>query len=145
VKKLWVAILCLVIAAVVVVVAFRPAAKRHAEAVKCGNQTHAILFMARYEWASEHGGYLPSDLVSMSNELMTPKLLICPGDHERHPAPNWASVTASNNSYEIVTLGLRLGENNAVFLRCKIHGYTGYANDLVLDASGRIVKPNRRW
>jgi len=143
VKRLWVAILCVVAAAVVVVVAFGPAAKRHAEAVNCGNQTHAILFMACYEWASEHGGYLPSNLVSMSNELMTPKLLVCPSDHERHPAANWASVTVSNNSYEIVTPGLRFGESNAVFLRCKIHGYTGYANDILLDAAGGSVKPNR--
>jgi hypothetical protein len=88
---------------------------------------------------------MPSNLVSMSNELITPKLLVCPGDRERHPTGDWASVTASNNSYEIVTPGLRFGESNAVFLRCKIHGYKGYANDVLLDASGRSVKPNRLW
>ena len=58
---------------------------------------------------------------------------------------SWASVTVSNSSYEIVTPGLRFCESNAVFLRCKIHGYAGYANDILLDASGRSVKPNRLW
>ena len=86
---------------------------------------------------------MPSNLVSMSNELITPKPLICPGDHDRHPAANWSSVTTSNISYEVVTPGLRLGQSNAVFLRCKVHGYTGYANDILLDASGKIMKPNR--
>jgi hypothetical protein len=144
-RRVGVIILCLVVAALVAVVACGPAARRHAEAINCGNRTHVILFTACYDWANEHGGYLPSSLVSMSNELITPKLLICPGDHERHPAASWASVTASNNSYEVVTPGLRFGESNAVFLHCKIHGYTGYANDILLDASGRSVKPNRLW
>jgi hypothetical protein len=88
---------------------------------------------------------MPSNLVSMSNELITTKLLVCPGDHERHPAADWASVRASNRSYEIVTPGLRFGESNTLFLSCKIHGYNGYANDILLDASGKRVKPNRLW
>ena len=41
-KKLWVAILCLVVAAVVAVVAYGPAAKRHAEAVNCGKASQII-------------------------------------------------------------------------------------------------------
>ena len=137
--------LCLVVAALAAAIGCGTAAKRHAEAINCGNQAHVILFTACYEWANEHGGYMPSNLVSMSNELITPKLLVCPGDHEWHAAADWASVTTSNNSYEIMTPGLRFGESNSVFLRCKIHGYNGYANDILLDASGRNVKPNRLW
>jgi hypothetical protein len=145
IERRWMIILCLVAAAVVVVVAYGPAARRHAEAINCGNQAHVILFAACYEWANEHGGYMPTNLVSMSNELITPKLLVCPGDHDRHAATDWASVTANSNSYEIVTPGLRFGQSNAVFLRCKIHGYAGYANDVLRDAAGRNVKPNRLW
>jgi len=144
-RRVWLLILGLVVAAVGAVVAYGPAARRHAEAINCGNQAHVILFTACYDWANEHGGYMPSNLVSMSNELITPKLLVCPGDHERHAAADWASVTASNNIYEIVAQGLRVGESNAGFLRCKIHGYTGYANGVLFDASGRNVRPNRIW
>ena len=145
-KRRWAIIVCLVVVGIVLVlIASVPATRRHAEAINCGHQTHAILFSACYDWANEHGDYMPPNLVSMPNELSTPKLLIGPGDHERHTAADWASVTASSSSYEIVTPGLRFGQSNAVFLRCKIHGYTGYANDVLLDASGGNVKPNRLW
>jgi hypothetical protein len=50
VKKLWIAILCLAVAAVVVVVVCGPAAKQHAEAVNCGNQAYVILFTACYDY-----------------------------------------------------------------------------------------------
>ena len=47
-KKLWVAILCLVVFAIVVVVVYG-AARRHAQAISCGNQAHVILFTACYD------------------------------------------------------------------------------------------------
>jgi hypothetical protein len=129
----------------VLAIAAAPALKRHSEFVRCGNQIHAVLFVAALEWPTEHGGCLPTNFVSMSNELSAPVLLVCPADHSRHPATNWASLTSDNCSYELVTPGLHKGDSNGVFLRCKIHGYIGYADDRLLDACGRLVKPNRLW
>lgn len=110
---------------------------RHAEAVTCGNQMIAIGFGLRI-WADDNGdGYLPSDMLSMSNEVATPKILLCPSDYSRHAATNWSSFTSSNCSYEIVTKGLRAGDTNATFLRCPIHGY-------VLRADGAVFYGDRR-
>jgi hypothetical protein len=74
IEKLRIITLVLVVATLVAVTAYGPAAKRHAEAINCGNQAHVILFTACHEWANEHGGWMPTNLVSMSNELITPKL-----------------------------------------------------------------------
>lgn len=134
-----------VVLIVVVGFAALPAAKRHAEAVNCGNQMHSILLVASMIWPDEHDGHLPSDFLSMSNELATTKILVCPADHTRQAAASWSSFSAKHCSYEIVTPGLRKTDTNSVFLRCRIHGYSGFADDRLLDATGRLVRPQRLW
>jgi hypothetical protein len=129
-------VLVLVIAAMALVA---PLAKRKAESVSCGNYMASIGCAARL-WAGDHDGHLPSSLLSMSNELATPKILICPSDHSRKPAANWASFTDADSSYEIVTPGLQDGDTNGVFLRCKIHGHLGYADATVFDGVRRRTK-----
>jgi len=114
------------------------AAKRRANAVSCGNYMCSIGCAARI-WAGDHDGYWPSDLLSMSNELSTTKILICPGDDSRKPGP-WATFNPTQSSYEIVTPHLRDGDTNGVFLRCKIHGYLGYADGSVFDGVSRRAK-----
>lgn len=126
-------------------VAVLPAAKRHVEAVNCSNQMHSILCVASLLWPDEHDGHLPSNFISMSNELATTKILICPADHARRPAVSWLSVSSEHCSYEMVTPGLGKTDTNTVFIRCRIHGYTGYSDDRLLDASGRLVQPQRLW
>src|SRR6266404_210361 len=105
-------------------------AKHRAELLGCGNHMVSVGFAAR-SWAEENGGRLPPDLLSMSNEVITPKILICPGDHSRKPAASWTSFTPEQSSFEMVTPSLREGDTNAVFLRCKIHGTVGYADGSV--------------
>src|SRR5205809_7926300 len=90
------------------VVTATPALKRHNEFVRCENQLHAVLFVAALDWPGEHDGYLPTNFVSMSNELIMPQLLICPGDHSRHPATSWSSFSADHCDYEMGTPGLRI-------------------------------------
>jgi hypothetical protein len=76
----------------------------------------------------------------MSNELIMTKILICPAEHKRQPAASWASFTSENSSYEILVGGLRDGDTNGVFLRCKIHGHLGYADGTVFDGVRRRLK-----
>src|ERR1043166_3951704 len=116
-----------------------PAARRKAQSVECGNYMASIGCAARL-WARDHDGHLPSDLLSISNEVMATKILICPGDHSRHPAASWTTFAPANSSYEIVTSGLRAGDTNGVFLRCKIHGHFGYADATVFDGVRRRTK-----
>jgi len=144
--KRWLTILIVVFAVIAVAfIAALPALKRHAELVSCSNQMHAILFAAALLWPDEHGGHLPLDFLSMSNELVTPRVLVCPGDHLHQPATSWASFTTNNCSYEIVSPGLLKSDTNSIFMRCSIHGYVGYANDRLLDSSGKLIKPGRFW
>jgi hypothetical protein len=122
-----------------------PAFKRHAalkvraESDQCGNFMCSIGFAALF-WANDHHTNLPSDFLSMSNELTTPFILICPGDNSRRPATDWASFSTNNSSYEIVTLGLHAGDSNGVFLRCKVHGHLGYGDATVFDGERRRTK-----
>jgi len=122
-----------------------PALKRHVELVNCSNQMHAVLFASALLWPDEHNGHLPSDFLSMSNELGSPRILICPGDHLHQPATSWATFTTNNCSYEIVSPGLLKSDTNSIFMRCSIHGYVGYADDRLLDSSGKLIRPERFW
>jgi hypothetical protein len=99
----------------------------------------SIGFAARL-WADDHEDQLPSDFLSMSNELIITKILICPGDHLRLKAGNWTAFTSENSSYEIVTPGLRDSDTNGVFLRCKVHGNLGFADGTVFDGARRRLK-----
>ncbi len=132
---------CLIIAAVVA----RPGASRHAAMVNCGNQMHSILLVSTMLWPDEHDGRLPSDFLSMSNELATPKILICPGDRSRKAAASWSTFGPEHCSYQIVSPGVTKSSTNTVFLSCPIHGYVGYVDDRLLDSSGRLVRPQRTW
>jgi hypothetical protein len=117
-----------------------PSAKRRAESAACGNYMCSICIAAR-AWAMDGDGHLPSDFLSMSNEVSSPRILICPGDHSRRPPANWALWTPNQSSYEIVTLHLLDGDTNGVFLRCKVHrDHLGYADGTVFDGISRRTK-----
>ena len=116
-----------------------PAARRHIESVNCGNQMSSICFGARL-WAEEHDKQLPANLVSMSNEVIAVRILICSGDHERRAAKNWLSLTPENCSYEIVAPGLSVEESDTAFLRCKVHDHLGYSDGTVFDGRRRRAK-----
>jgi len=76
----------------------------------------------------------------MSNELATPKLLVCPGDRMRVPAKDWASLAPTNCSYEIVAPGMNADDTTNVYFRCKLHGHLGYADGTVFDGKRRRTK-----
>lgn len=113
--------------------------KRRAESVNCGNYMASIGCAVRL-WAEDNGGYLPTNFLSMSNELVATRILICPGDHLRKPAKDWGSLTPDNCSYEIVMPGMSEDDTTNVFFRCKIHGHLGYADGTVFDGIRRRTK-----
>lgn len=98
-----------------------PRAKRRAERIDCGKNLNAI-GTAAHLYAGRHAGHLPSDLISMSNELANPKIMICPADHSKPrvegwvPMDRWKPFNPADSSYEIVN------SPTGVFVRCKIHG-----------------------
>jgi len=74
-------------------------------------------------WAIDNGDMSPPDILSMTNEMVAPKILLCPGDHAREAAKNWASYTAGNCSYEYLAPSASDEEPDRVVFRCPIHGH----------------------
>jgi len=75
----------------------KPRLKRWSESVACGNYMSSIGCGARI-WAGDNSNHLADNFLVMSNELCTPKFLICPGDKIRNPAESWATFTTNNCS-----------------------------------------------
>jgi hypothetical protein len=91
-------------------------------------------------WALDNGGRLASEFQSMSNELATTRILVCPGDRQRVPAKDWTSLGATNCSYEILTPGMNADDTTNAYFRCKVHGHMGYADGTVFDGKRRRTK-----
>lgn len=121
-------------AAVLLAIPLAPSAKRYIENRRCGKHLAAI-YQAAQLWADAHNGRLPTGFTLISNELVTPGLLLCPGDESREPADNWQAFTAVNSSYTIwegasgaKNLPFEI-QQNIPYLQCKVHGFN-YANTL---------------
>jgi hypothetical protein len=141
--KRWLLIIGAILAvSVVAFIATLPAAKRRAESLNCASSMFATLYAAKL-WSEDNGGRLPSDCISITNELSTPKILFCPSDHLHQPMTSWVSFTTNSSSYEIVAPGISRTDTNVLFLRCKVHGHVGYSDGRVLDNSGRVLVKGR--
>jgi hypothetical protein len=122
-----------------VVALYRLYGRQRAESVNCGNYMSSIGCGVRL-WAQDNGGHLPSDFRSMSNELSTTKILVCPADHQRIPAKDWAQLDVTNCSYEILAPGANVADTTNAYFRCKLHGHLGYADGTVFDGKRRRTK-----
>lgn len=68
----------------------------------------------------------------MTNELFSPKILVCPADPARQPATNWASLTASNVTYRVRTgLSVTRSRPGEVLTICPIHQSVGKSDGSV--------------
>ena len=74
---------------------------------------------------------------SLSNELATPQILVCPADRSKRPTKDFQNLQAANVSYQLRT-GTNISEANPqeVLARCPIHG-----NEVLCDGS---VQQGRR-
>ena len=111
-------------------------AKRRRESVQCVNNMMTLGAAARM-WANDNGDRLPPSFMAMSNEMITPRLLLCPSDHTRPMPTRWADGTPELTSYEIVSPGMPESDTHTVYLRCQIHGHLGYADATVFDGLER--------
>ena len=120
--------------ALLLFIASAPYAKDYVETRRCGKQLANINQAARV-WAEAHNGRLPSGFILMSNELVSPRLLLCPSDRSRYPADNWQALTSANSSYQIgeTELGAKDLPPEILqfisYLGCKVHS-GNYVNAL---------------
>jgi len=98
------------------------AAKAKAESIQCINNLKQMELSVRV-WAIDNDGSSPPDMLSMSNELSTPKILVCPADKTREPAKGWASFSPAYVSYDYLGPSAPDTEPNRVMFRCPIHGH----------------------
>jgi hypothetical protein len=107
-------------------------AKLRAQSTACVGNIKQINLSALL-WAQDHGELFPPDYLSMSNEMVTPKILICPADRSKTSARDWAQFNAAQNlSYEFVLPGARQSNGlDQVVFRCPIHKHVGLVDGSV--------------
>lgn len=107
-------------------------AKSRAQSISCVNNMKQIGLGARL-YANDHGDKFPPDFLTMSNELVTPRILVCNGDPTKTKSTNWMQFNASANvSYEFLLPGTKEEDviSKTVF-RCPIHGHIGLGDGSV--------------
>jgi len=105
-------------------------AKERAEAIACINNLKQMGLAVRV-WAIDNANMTPPDMLSMSNELSTPKILVCPADKTREVAYGWASYSSAHCSYEYLAPSASDEEPFRVLFRCPIHGHAGLCDGSV--------------
>jgi len=113
--------------------------KHIAQSISCGNMMSSIALASRI-WAEDNSNRLSDNFLIMSNELCTPKILICPSDTLRKPAESWATFTSNNCSYQILRPGMPGDDFTNAYFRCPIHGHLGFADGTVFDGKRRRTK-----
>lgn len=138
-------------------------AKTKAQSINCVNNMKQIGLACRL-WASDQTDQFPFNVSTnrggtlefcerggdgydrnasrhfqvMSNELSTPKILVCPGDSDKQVAANFAELQPWNVSYQLRT-GPKVADTNPteVLIYCPIHHHTGRADGSVQMGQGR--------
>jgi hypothetical protein len=115
-------------------------AKDRAQTINCVSNMKQIGLAARM-WSNDHNEKFPPDFLSMSNELFSPKILVCPGDSSKTRVTNWSEFGPENVSYEYLEPGIDEGVAlQKVVFQCPIHGNVGLGDGSV--QQGR--QPTRR-
>lgn len=118
-------------------------AKERAQSISCINNLKQVGLAVRL-YAMDSADVNPPDFLSMSNELNTPKILVCPGQTNNTAAASWATYTSANCSYEYLTpLAPNAdSEPTRVQTRCPIHGHIGLCDGSV---QSKVAKTHPDW
>jgi hypothetical protein len=105
-------------------------AREKAMSINCINNLKQIGLAAKL-WALDHKANYPPDFLSMSNELNTPKILVCTADTNRVAAATFAAYTDANCTYELLAPSGSDLEPTRVLTGCPVHGHVGLCDGSV--------------
>ncbi len=105
-------------------------AKQRAQMVACINNMKQIGLAARL-YAGDHGNVFPPNLVTMKNELNTPKILFCPAAPGGVQAADWAQLNPATISYQFLNPNGTPNEPQKLLTTCPIHGHVGLSDGSV--------------
>ena len=116
-------------------------AREKALSIACVNNLKQI-GLASKMWALDNKDIYPPNFLSISNELSTPKILVCAADTNRVAATSFAAYTDANCSYELLAPSASDLEPNRVLTRCPIHGHVGLCDGSV---QSEVWKKHPEW
>jgi len=118
-------------------------AKEKALSIACVNNLKQFGLAVRV-WGLDNNDSNPPNIVCMSNELSTPKILVCPADTNRPVAADWSSFTMANCSYEFLVPAEKDADKEPlrVSVRCPIHGHVGLCDGSVISF---VTKNHPDW
>jgi hypothetical protein len=122
---------------------FLAKAKERKQSIECVNRLKQFGLAVRV-WALDNNDSNPPNVLSMSNELSTPKILVCPADTNRPVAADWSSFTMANCSYEFLVPDEKDAdrEPQRISVRCPIHGHIGLCDGSVMS---KVAKDHADW
>lgn len=122
------------------------AAKAKAESQQCISNLKQIGLGVRM-WANDHHEVFARDFLTMSNELNSPKILVCPSDEGRPRVFSWDQFGPANTSYQFLAPGLsETAPPNTIMTRCPIHGHVGLTDGSVQGGAWKwAVQKEGRW
>lgn len=108
-------------------------AKGKAQSLSCVNNMKMMGLAARM-YANGNNEILPPNFRAMSNELATPKFLVCPADSAHERALDWGTFSETENvTYEFLRPSATTeGSAQQPVFRCPIHNNTALADGSVV-------------
>ena len=98
--------------------------------VHCINNMKQIGLAARI-WSNDHNDTFPPDLITMKNELNTPRILFCPADTKVVRVTEWPELNPSTISYRYLNPNGSDLEPSKPLIICPIHGHVGLGDGSV--------------
>jgi len=105
-------------------------AKNEAQSIACVNNLKQIGLAARI-WANDHNEVFPPDIISMKDELNTPKILFCPADTTAVRVTEWAQLDPSTITYRFLNPNGSDSDPTKPLTTCPIHGHVGLSDGSV--------------